>query len=51
MGKLFLSGSNENVSSLKDGLVMKTSKEVSFYLWLSSDLWASRVTNLWEIIF
>lgn len=51
MGKPFLLGSNENVSSLKDGYIMKTSEEVSFYLWLSSDLQGSRVTNLWEIIF
>lgn len=51
MGKLFLSSSNENVSSLKDGHIMKTAKEVSLYLWLSSDRQGSRVTNLREIIF
>lgn len=28
MGKPFFSGSNENVSSLKDGRIMKTSKEL-----------------------
>lgn len=49
MGKPFLSGSNENVSSLKDGHTMQTSKEA--FISDSSDRQGSRVTNLWEIIF